>query len=147
MSSFIDKAIYKINSSLTPEEVEENFDFSCCRCRRAGTCDESRCPIAKAKNNRLIVLESYSAPKTATVIFEKTRHYTISEENQKRGRVQKLFSQLAKLGKEKNNRKFILTVDEASVALTLGEIDRMYDFLVDYPQVYLLVKQILEEEQ
>lgn len=147
MSRFIDTGIYKINSSLTKEEANTNFETSCSMCYRAGTCNEQLCPIAKAFQNRIIVLESYQSKKTVHVEFVTTRKYQISSQNQQKKTISILLSKLSKLSSQNGLREATLILDDASVALELNDIDRMLDIISKYPKIYKKIKEILEERK
>lgn len=146
MSRFIDNGIYKINSSLTKEEATSNFETSCSLCFRAGLCDESRCPIAKAYNNRLMVLESYVLTKNIRTEFVKTRKYSISFENQRKRKIQTFLTKLSKVAEQQGNRQAVLIIDDASVAMELDDIERMLDIVSKYPNLHNKIQKMLQKQ-
>lgn len=146
MSRFIDNAISKINNSLTKEEAKASFEKSCSMCYKAGLCNEEICPISKAFQNRIVVLESYERASSGLSAFVETREYHISSQQLKKRHSLILLTKFSKKAKEQGLREAILTIDEASVAMELDDVERMLDILAKYPKIFQKIKAIWEEE-
>lgn len=107
------------------EEAAERFESSCDRCNKAAMCDESRCPIYKVYQTRLIALEGEKSQKGKKEShFVHTRAYKKATPEVKTRKT--ILNYLTRLSKICTSRKKALILDDASVMVKLGEFTMAY---------------------
>ena len=115
--SFIEVGEWLQTTAKTAEDAKERFDSSCTRCNKQAVCKEQLCPIYKAHQTRLLILETNQ--QSRPVVYITTRKYkkaTLEVKMKKR-----LLNFLTRLANTTTNRKLELILDDVSVRVELQE--------------------------
>lgn len=108
-------------TATTEAEANERFACSCNRCNKAAICNENKCPIAKAHETKLLILNTKSSKKHQ--IFWKTRKYKTTPQANIKKAVLNFLTRLSKVITDYDKQ---IIIDDASVMAELGELESAY---------------------
>lgn len=142
--SFMQVGTMLQETAQTREEAIERFRTSCNKCWKAGTCNESVCPIARMHEARMLYFDAQDLAKKFPKheIFVKPRQYNTTPQIQTRKKILNTLTRVAHEFEGKDvSRDKVLAVDAASVQ---AEDERYQDvvYILDKAQLKKLAKYV-----